>query len=371
METDMAMELRPFYNVGPGDLIQDSLDALGWQQEDLADVTGLTLQTINKLVKNRQSITVETANLLGKAFNTSAELWLNLDAAHQLRKHVESDRERLAEKKAKLRRYMPLAEMRKKGWFLYDNDGDGLTRECQRLFGEDDLPEDVYESSASYCARRGKADESYTAWYSTTWYLVAREYASSCDLPRFNRKKLEALAGALVSYTLMQDGVPAVLRGLASCGIGFFVLRHLQKTYLDGASFYVGRNPFIVYTGRYDRVDNFWLIVAHEIAHILHHLSPDSVPVLDNLDNEGDSAMEIEADTYASAYLRTAEIVAEGSKIGRYLTPERLLSLSRKVGVSVPVAVGILQRHGILERRQCSRYRETVLERIPEEFVKG
>jgi len=207
MDTNMVNELRPFYNVGPGDIIQDSLDALGWQQEDLADLTGLTPQTINKLIKNKQSITVDTANLLAKVFNTSPELWLNLDTAHQLRKHTTGEKELLAEKKAKLRKYMPLGEMRKKGWLLYDNDCEGLTRECRRLFGKDEIPEETYTEAETYCARRGKTDETYTAWYSKTWYLVARSHSKSFDLPKFNRKSLESLANMLCGYTILADGV--------------------------------------------------------------------------------------------------------------------------------------------------------------------
>ena len=41
----MVDKLTPYFNVGPGDLIQDALDELGWNQEDLADITGLTVQT--------------------------------------------------------------------------------------------------------------------------------------------------------------------------------------------------------------------------------------------------------------------------------------------------------------------------------------
>lgn len=367
----MANEIRPFYNAGPGDMIQDSLDALGWQQEDLADLTGLTPQTINKIIKNKQSITVETANLLARAFNTSAELWLNLDAAHQLRKHTPGERERLTETKAKLRKYMPLAEMRKKGWLLYDDDIEGLTMECRRLFGKDELSEEVYSAAETYCARRGKSDEDYTSWYSKTWYLVARTHASSFDLPKFSKKSLARLASRLGDYTTEDNGPELFLRELQSCGVGFFVLSHLQKTYLDGAAFYFRKNPFIAYTARYDRIDNFWFTVAHEIAHVLDHLKTDGTPILDDLDNEGLTEMESDADRRAAEYLHTAAIVEEGTKIGKYLTPERLEKLSESIGVSIPVIVGILAHEKILEWRQASRYRETALDRIPEMYVKG
>lgn len=367
----MANELRPFYNVGPGSIIQDSLDALGWQQEDLADLTGLSLQTINKLIQDKQSITVETANLLAKVFNTTPELWLNLDTAYRLRKHKTGERESLAEKKAKLRKYMPLAEMRKKGWMLYDNTSEGLTQECQRFFGTDELPEEAYEKAESYCARRGKTDETYTSWYSKTWYLVALKHAETVELPAFNRQKLESLAESLASYTMQQDGIIRFLEKLASCGVGFFVLSHLQKTYLDGAAFYCDKNPFIVFTARHNRVDNFWFTIAHEIGHILDHLETNGEPVLDNLDNEGLNEREREADSRAAKYLHIQEIVTEGQKIGKYLTIERLSVLSERVGVAIPVAVGVLQHEGILEWRQFNRYKEPVIDKIPNELIKG
>jgi len=367
----MNKDIRPFYNVGPGDIIQDTLDALGWQQDDLAELTGLAPQTVNKIIKNRQSITVETASLLGKVFNTSPELWLNLDTAHQLRKHVEGDKEKLAEKKATLRKYMPLAEMRKKGWLLYDNDLEGLSMECRRLFGEEGKAEEVYDSAETYCARRGKNDETYTAWYGKTWYLIAREHAASLELPPYNRKNLERLAADLAAYTLRDDGVADFLKALNSCGVGFLVLSHLSKTYLDGAAFYFGESPVIAYTGRFNRIDNFWYTIAHEIGHVLDHLKAGGVPILDNLDNEAVSVMETEADSRAAECLHSGSIVALGEKIGKYLTLDRLQALSEEVGVSIPVAVGILQHAGILEWRQFSRYREKALDKIPSEYVKG
>ena len=106
----MSDKLRPFYNPGPGDVIRDAMNELGWQQSDLAEITGLTEKSINKIINNKQGITPETAILLGKAFSTPAEMWLNLDAKYQLRKQEADtcDRGTLAEKKAQMRKYMPV-----------------------------------------------------------------------------------------------------------------------------------------------------------------------------------------------------------------------------------------------------------------------
>ena len=36
----MAEVLKPFYNPGPGDIIMDAMEELGWQQYDLAEILG-------------------------------------------------------------------------------------------------------------------------------------------------------------------------------------------------------------------------------------------------------------------------------------------------------------------------------------------
>ena len=50
---------------------------------------------------------------------------------------------------------------------------------------------------------------------------------------------------------------------------------HLPRTHLDGAALksHEGR-PVIGLTLRYDRIDNFWFTLLHELAHVGLHLGP-------------------------------------------------------------------------------------------------
>jgi hypothetical protein len=46
-------------------------------------------------------------------------------------------------------------------------------------------------------------------------------------------------------------------------------LKHLPRTYLDGAALQLGDGtPVIGLTLRYDRLNNFWFCSLHELAHI-------------------------------------------------------------------------------------------------------
>lgn len=369
-----AKDVKPFYNVGPGHFISDFLDSLGWKQADLAEVTGLSTKTINKLINNRQGITPETAVILEKTFSAPADFWIEVDAKYQIREREEQNCEKneVTAKRAQLRKYMPVLEMKKKNWFLYDVDTiQGIEKECLRVFKQNCIPEDVYSADYAFCARQTKFDYDYTLWYSKTWYAYSKLHADSFKLPQYDREGLQKIADTLHEYTTKADGVLAVIDKLNSCGVGFFSLSHLQKTYLDGAAFIHNTNPFIVYTCRYDRIDNFWFVLAHEIAHILHHYDFLTQPILDNLEVQAGTDREKEADAFAGCYLNQNIVLEVGARFGKYLNASRLSQISEQTKVSVPVALGMLQHAGILDWRQFSKYKMRVKELIPETLIKG
>lgn len=77
--------MKPFMNIGPCEFIKEELETRGWRQEDLAEILGMPLKSVNKLIQNKQSITIETAKLLGEAFGQSPQYWMNLYALYRRR----------------------------------------------------------------------------------------------------------------------------------------------------------------------------------------------------------------------------------------------------------------------------------------------
>ena len=69
----------------PGEvLLHEFLEPLGYTQKALAQHLGVPIQRINELVRAKRGITPETAWLLSGAFGTTPELWMNLQANHDL-----------------------------------------------------------------------------------------------------------------------------------------------------------------------------------------------------------------------------------------------------------------------------------------------
>lgn len=85
---------------------------------------------------------------------------------------------------------------------------------------------------------------------------------------------------------------------LSKAGIALVFEEHYKKTYLDGAAMLDGERPIVGLTLRYDRLDNFWFALLHELMHIKEHLINGNIFIADNLDDKQrtDAAFEEEAD---------------------------------------------------------------------------
>lgn len=113
----------------------------------------------------------------------------------------------------------------------------------------------------------------------------------------FTSQNLKSIA----QLSRFAHGPKLVREELARFGIKFVVCQHLPKTYLDGAVIPdTNGYPIVALTLRYDRVDNFWFVLLHELAHVALHYSNGTEVFVDDLDVDDDSRQEKEADQLAS-----------------------------------------------------------------------
>jgi HTH-type transcriptional regulator/antitoxin HigA len=132
-------------------------------------------------------------------------------------------------------------------------------------------------------------------------------------------------------------------------GIILVIERHFSKTYLDGAAILINKdNPVIGLTLRYDRLDNFWFTLMHELAHIAQHYNSDISLFYDEI--EGIKTIdldekELEADTLAEEALLP--------KAKWEISPARLVpssmaanSLAQELGVHVAIIAGQIRHKG-------------------------
>jgi HTH-type transcriptional regulator/antitoxin HigA len=148
---------------------------------------------------------------------------------------------------------------------------------------------------------------------------------------------------------------------LSKHGIALVIVRHLPRTYLDGAALKLGDGtPVVGLTLRYDRVDSFWFCLLHELAHLGRHMERDGdVAFVDDLtlrEVEGGrrEPKEAEADQWAEEALVPLAIW-ETSEARRNPTPMAVVSLSKAVQVHPAVVAGKI-RHEQKNYRLLSHF---------------
>lgn len=82
---------------------------------------------------------------------------------------------------------------------------------------------------------------------------------------------------AIAKLSFFDEGPLLAREFLEKHGIHLIIERHLPKTYLDGAALLLeDATPVVGLTLRYDRIDNFWFCLLHELAHIVLHLGKEN-----------------------------------------------------------------------------------------------
>jgi len=146
-----------------------------------------------------------------------------------------------------------------------------------------------------------------------------------------------------------EDG-PLLARDLLrEHGIPLVIEPHLPRTRLDGAAIIAWTDrPVIGLSLRYDRIDNFWFSLMHELAHLSLHLDTrsDDQPLrfYDDLDtdDQGDPREE-EADRLAGEAL-IPEKEWKKSPASKLRSPQAVQHLARKLGIHPAIVAGRIRR---------------------------
>jgi HTH-type transcriptional regulator/antitoxin HigA len=371
-------EIKPGRIIGPGKHIKDELEYLGWTQQDLAEVMGVSLKTVNLLIQDKTPLTFELAVKLAKAIGGTPTTWLNLYNMYRARteelKLNESRENEEIEERSILYQYLPIREMKKRGWIENSKSFEEIKKSIVNLFGVNDFEElkKIFQKKEGLPAfRKSEAYQNFNVFHAYVWFLMAKKFSAKIKTSyNYDHKKLENLAKHIPQYSIRDRGVEEFLNDLENDGVKFLVFAHLQKTYIDGASFMDEDNPVIVYTKRYDRIDNFWFTLAHEIAHILYHEKylKDEKVIIDDLANLKNEKIEKEANEIAGKWLKKDEILNCFENGYKYISEKKVLDCSKKLGMHPSLVVGILQHYEKLPRKNLDRFKEKVGELIPAKY---
>ncbi|MDX2212228.1 MAG: HigA family addiction module antitoxin [Oculatellaceae cyanobacterium bins.114] len=292
----MNQTLIPARVPPPGRILMRELEARGWTQRDLAEITGRPIQTINEIIQAKKQITPETALELAEAFGTSAEFWTNLELNYRLHQARKDNHERDIARKSHLYSLAPISELMKRGWIQSTHSTQELEQEICRFFGINSIDETPKLAINFRCSQERNPE----AIAQLAWVKQVENVASQQTVGSFDRAQVQEAIPSILMLTENPEDIRRIPDLLLSLGVHFVIVPHLNKTYLDGAAFYLGKHPVVALTLRYNRIDSFWFTLMHELAHIVagHQGS-----YLDDLGNLALNDEEVEANQLAANWL--------------------------------------------------------------------
>lgn len=236
----------------------------------------------------------------------------------------------------------PLTRMAKMGWIDDRSDlkanAEGIIRDLMNRAGYAEATAALYRKSDQNRANAKTDPYALQAW---CWEVIARARQRELPVPYRPVDSPADLMRQVARFSPAADGPKQAVNYLAELGIAVVILPHLPRTHLDGAAMKsADGSPVIGLTLRYDRLDNFWFVLLHELAHAARHLTKETdQDFIDDLRLAPTSGPEREADRWGQEALIPPDAWA-ASAVRERPTPMNTLALAHRIGIHPAIVAG-------------------------------
>jgi HTH-type transcriptional regulator / antitoxin HigA len=270
----------------PAQMIEDHLRARGWTQRVLATVLGQTENKISLIMNGRSPITTELALELNTVLGIDANELMRIQTSYELAKaQLEFRPDPGLTVRAQVFSGLPVAEMIKRGWLkgIADIKDTQLESALCGFFGTQSLNEiETLPHAAKKTDETGEVTLAQLAWLHRV-----RQLAEDLPAAKYSPAALKGAVAKLKPLLVSPEGVRKVPRIMMEAGVRYVIVECLPAAKIDGVCFWLGdKTPVIGMSLRYDRIDNFWFVLRHEIEHVLQEHGRSSVMLDAELEKE-------------------------------------------------------------------------------------
>ncbi len=351
------VKYKPDYAIHPGETLRDTLDAYDMSQRELSKRTGISEKHLTEIIRGANNITPRTALKLEKVFGVSATSWNNLQ------KNYEETVARIenSEKIKKDIEILPKFRSAYKSLYeigLVDKTQKKQKRveELQKYFAVDSLRnvEPTYDF-IYYRKSNAKPDEYSVA----AWLCYGEIKAREIDPPNFDAKKLSASIPKLRSLTVETKAkfLKQIEEICFYAGAAFVFLPYFAKTYLNGATRWIGGNPLIQLSDKNKYQDIFWFTFFHELCHILKHGKKEAFLEYEN--SKSETGKEKEADKFAQEILIKPIPYKNFVAYGNF-SKSAISKLAKDIQVDKGIVAGRLAKDGNVSYEEIESLRKKI-----------
>jgi len=282
----------------PIEAIKFRMDQMDLKQKDMIPYLG-NVSKVSEILSGKRELTMKMARAIHQGLGISAEILLQEMPVKSFDELNEYDFEKF-----------PIKDMENNGafrWFpltdIKDKAEEAIALMIQNLGGMDALPCGLYRKTSS---PRVSAKTDQYALLGWELQVLLEDRMNPVDQSFSPGRLTDKVFSQLIGLSRLKEGPLLAKEFLKEYGINVLIIPHLKKTYLDGASFMTREGKGIIGMSlRYDRIDNFWFTLCHELGHLMKHLSPDDF-IIDDMTmrgSESDTDVEREADNFAESIL--------------------------------------------------------------------
>ena len=335
----------------PVSAIEFRMDQANLSPRDLVPFIGSRAK-VSEVLSGKRAITMSMARALHQHLGIPADVLLQEPGATFPDKEPDLEYSRF-----------PLRAMVKANWIpdvrnLKDHAEELVTELMERAGGRPAAMA-LYRKNDSRRVNAKTDDYALKAW---CWQVLAQVNEKPLPAEFQDGTVDQEFLRQVAQLSALADGPVQARDFLAQHGIGFGYVQHLPRTHLDGAALRLpGDPPVIGMTLRYDRIDNFWFTLLHELGHVGCHLGrcSDETGFVDDLNlrdveaGAGDAA-ELEADDWAQDALIPPDIWKNGAILDNPV-PMAVMQMAWDARVHPAVVAGRI-RHRLGNYRLLSQF---------------
>ncbi len=338
---------EPDYVVAPGETLQETIDAIGIDQRELAARSGLSAKHVNQIIKGVAPISHDTAIRLERVTGVPARMWNNLESNYREQLARLEEKERLRKHQEQLKT-IPVKELVNRGVIEANPNKAELLEAVLAFFGVASVkawqegwsvPQFAFRKSLAFEGKVGAM---------ATWLRLGELKAREIECQPFEKGQFRNAIDEIRNLTVHGPDVfvPQMLALCAAAGVAVALVPEIKGAPVSGAAKWLTPSKAMICLNlRGKRNDRFWFTFFHEAGHILNDSKKETYIDVDYQDDP----RERQANHFAATILIPASYDRELPGLTSYVAVQ---AFARRIGIVPGIVVGRLQREGIIDYRQ-------------------